>query len=184
MTTLDNVLNYWFENPNDYQKWFMSGSKLDHTITNNFKTLLDFYRKKSSPCPKLLRDKLGLIILLDQFSRHIYRNDPKSFDMDPFAKSISYQLLESGGINLLTTEEQMFALMPLQHSEDIQDLEYLVDYLTKQPGNQFAQFLDYSRQHYEVIKQFGRYPKRNQVLGRKSTPQELQYLNDHPNRSF
>lgn len=184
MSSLQNVIDYWFEKKNDYEKWFMSGKKLDKFIISNYKQLLDYYRDNNTPIPKLLNDKLALIILLDQFSRHIYRDDPRSFDMDDKAKSITLQLLESGGINLLDNNKQMFALMPLQHSENLKDIDLLLDYLNRQPGDNFNIFIDYSNQHREVIKKFGRYPKRNHILARESTPEELQYIRDTPNKSF
>ncbi len=165
MSSLENVSNYWFEKKNDYEKWFMSGRKLDPYIKKNFQQLLDDWSDESKPVPKLLDDKLSLIILLDQFSRHIYRDLPQAYQMDGKARSISYQLLESGGINLLDTTQQLFALMPLQHSENIQDLDVLLDYLGRQPGDQFNQFIDYTNKHREVLKRFRRYPKRNQPTG-------------------
>lgn len=184
MNSLEDVLNYWFETPNDYNKWFMSGKKLDSYLSLNYKSLLDYYRNPNKKIPRLLRDKLGLIILLDQFSRHIYRNNKKSFDMDEKAKSISLQLLESGGINLLDTNERLFALMPLQHSENVNDLDTLLNYLSKEKENNFNLFKEHSKKHREVLVEFGRYPKRNEVLGRLSTPEELAYIKNTPDRPY
>lgn len=184
MKTLQDVSNYWFETPNDYNKWFMSGSTLDAYLITHYKSLLDYYRNPDTPNPIMLRDKLLLIILLDQFSRHIYRDNKKSFDMDEKTRVISLQLLDSGGINLLDTNEQLFALMPLQHSENISDLDTLLLYLSKQPSKRFSLFIDHTKKHREVLVNFGRYPKRNEVLGRVSTQEELEYIKKTPDRPY
>ena len=104
--------------------------------------------------------------------------------MDNKAKSISLQLLNSGDIHLLDTNEKLFALMPLQHSEHIKDLDTLLHFLSKEKKDTFTLFQEHSKQHREVLVKYGRYPKRNKVLERQSTLEELEYIKNTPDRPY
>ena len=195
MKTLTDVVDYWFEKPNDYQKWFFSGTKIDQYLKTNYEDLLR--QQLELPNTQLetkidssqLKNLLGKIILLDQFTRHIYRGTPKAFSGDPTALKLTLLLLETGKINQLTAIEKTFALMPLQHSEKIEDKQLILDYLvtlypTPEEDKVFQSLKQHTINHRNVLVQFSRYPKRNQVLGRTSTAEELQYIRDNPNSHY
>ena len=192
-THLNKVVDYWFETPNDYQKWFFEGKKLDGYLKTTFSDLLVTVKKTNTLDINLLnsREKLGLIVLLDQFSRHIYRNTPDAFSSDPISLQISKQLLDSSEINKLSATEQLFAVMPLQHSENILDkdtlLEFAKNQLTtcdKKDANSYKSLILHTNGHRGVLEKFGRYPKRNIALARRSTEAEFLYLEENPNGAY
>jgi uncharacterized protein (DUF924 family) len=127
--------------------------------------------------------RLSLILLLDQFPRHIYRGSPRSYAGDEQALALALTGMQSGADAALSPPERLFFYMPLQHSEarDVQD-ESVAAYrrlLMESPESmktQMASALDYAERHREVIERFGRFPHRNRVLGRPSTPEEIAYL--------
>jgi uncharacterized protein (DUF924 family) len=129
------------------------------------------------------RRRLSLIILLDQFPRQIYRGTAQAFAYDPAALSLTLsgmQLAADAALNLI---ERLFFYMPLQHAEstDVQDeavsaYRRLVTECPAELRSTFEQSLEYAEQHREIIRQFGRFPHRNRVLGRETTPEEAAYL--------
>lgn len=180
--TLQDVVDYWFDKPNDYQKWFLSGTSLDLLIRSKF-TSLHTQVVNGEVQPTNLVEMLGKIIILDQFSRHMYRDTSNAFASDTLALETSLTLLKDPTFRHLTTMEQIFALMPLQHSESITDKQTILDYVNLQittsiePDRKSWQlFIDHTEGHCQVLKQFGRYPKRNIALGRESTLEELEYI--------
>ena len=129
------------------------------------------------------RRRLSLIILLDQFPRQIYRGTPKAFTYDPEALNLTLsgmQLAADGALNLI---ERLFFYMPLQHTEstEVQDESVSVykRLAAESPAELKSTFegaLEYAEHHRALIRQFGRFPHRNRILGRDSTPEELAYL--------
>lgn len=187
-----DVLDYWFEKEIDFQKWFMSGEKLDAYLRQEFQQLL---HEANSEKTELLSidDKLGMIILLDQFSRHIHRGKADAFCYDPKALSLAKAMLDSGDINSLAVNRQIFALMPFQHSEELADKKLLLDFvgqklknshLTEGEKGMYRTFLSHTEGHQEVLERFGRYPKRNKALGRTSTGAELRYIEETKWRAY
>lgn len=131
--------------------------------------MVDLHSRFNSP-----DGRLAQIIILDQFPRNIYRKTARAFSYDTYSLKLSKRMIESGEYDTLANLEQLFARMPLQHSENLahQDLN------CKLEGDKVS---EYSLQHREIIKKYGRYPYRNIVLGRKSTPEEHEFLNgEHP----
>ena len=194
---LNKVIDYWFEKPNDYQKWFFEGKKLDVYLKKTFSELLVAAKITNQLATLNLREKLGLIILLDQFSRHIYRGSPNAFSSDPQSLEISKILLATNEIEKLTPTEQLFALMPLQHSESISDKDTLLNFAKQQlkkcypknaidaiDANTYKSLILHTNGHREVLEKFGRYPKRNITLGRKTTEKEFIYLEQNPNGAY
>jgi uncharacterized protein (DUF924 family) len=129
------------------------------------------------------RRRMSLILLLDQFPRNIYRGFARQFAGDEQALALALSGMNSGADAALDPVERMFFYMPLQHSEtlDVQD-EAVAAYRRlhmEAPDalkETFASTLDYAKRHRAVIAQFGRFPHRNRLLGRVSTPDELAYL--------
>lgn len=191
MKTLIDVVNYWFEKQKDYKKWFLSGSYLDAYISDNYKELLDYHLHNDDKyeITKLnLKIILGKIILLDQFSRHVYRDTAKAFDGEKFALPLSIKLLETGLLEYLSIPERIFALMPLQHSENIKDKELILKYLDHieniESISMLSSFKQHTLKHYNILRTYGRYPKRNKALSRESNQNELEYIQKNLNRHF
>ena len=129
------------------------------------------------------RGRLALILLLDQLPRAIHRETPGAFAQDAKARKLAEQGLESGADRLLRPIERLFFYLPFEHSEDIGDQDRsvelyreLVSSVPTAHRETFAAFVDYAARHRDVIKQFGRFPHRNLILGRESTPEEKAFL--------
>lgn len=140
---------------------------------------------------KLVRDddpcqpagRLAWIIVADQFSRNIYRCDPRSFALDEQALAHALEGMAAGHDLALRPLQRVFFYLPLEHSESIelqQQSVMLYEGLLNEVGEKLAQpftgFLDYARRHLDVIQRFGRFPHRNAILGRESTAAEIEYL--------
>lgn len=133
---------------------------------------------------------LALIIVLDQFSRNMFRNSPKSFEKDALALGVTLAGLQQNMDQQFKPIERQFFYMPLMHSENmehqticIQCFERLVRESPVSLVEKFKNALHYAHLHAEIIQRFGRYPHRNEVLGRTSTAEEIAFL-QQPNSSF
>jgi len=126
---------------------------------------------------------IALVILLDQFTRNIYRGTPLAFAGDPKILALALHTIATGHHQRLPAIHQVFLYLPLEHSEDMQVAEECVSLfqeLAAITGNQqIASFTRYAVAHRDVIAQFGRFPHRNAILGRESSPEELAYLEQH-----
>jgi uncharacterized protein (DUF924 family) len=116
---------------------------------------------------------LAAIIVLDQFSRNIYRGTDRAFAADPLAQELTCLALDRDWDAPLSVQQRQFLYMPLMHAED-PELQTLCLQCFDQPG--LEQNFDFAREHAEVIARFGRFPTRNAALGRESTPEERVYL--------
>ena len=131
------------------------------------------------------RGQLALILLLDQFPRHIYRDSKDAFTHDPKALSICLQGMSVEADHSLSLIERVFYYFPLLHSEDLHHQERSVRAYQMLAELAFAEtrviydsFLRFANHHYGVIQRFGRFPQRNRVLSRESTPEETVYLRE------
>src|SRR5262249_54453897 len=130
------------------------------------------------------RSRLALIIVLDQFSRTIHRGTAQAFAQDPKALGLALEGIDVGHYAALKTSwEKTFFFLPLGHSEELANLKQavnLAEELVKDARQKHRSMLEFSanqaRRHRDVIVRFGRHPHRNEVLGRQSTPEELEYL--------
>jgi uncharacterized protein (DUF924 family) len=188
----NDVLRFWFSGyPSRDQMamvrqvewWFRGGADLD--ITQRFPALLErATRGELDSWSHDPRSRLALIIVLDQFSRTIYRGTARSFAQDPKARALTVEGIDVGHYAALETPwEKTFFFLPLGHSEDLkyQDMAVkLADELVEEAPVEQRALLEFSasqaRGHRDVIARFGRHPHRNEVLGRESTPEELDYL--------
>jgi uncharacterized protein (DUF924 family) len=132
-----------------------------------------------------LRDRglVALILLLDQFTRNIYRGSARAFAGDGRALTLAQHAIETGHYQRLPAIHQVFLYLPLEHCEDLEVQEECVtlfEELASVTGSsEIAEFTRYAAAHRDVIALFGRFPHRNAVLGRESTPEELAYLEKH-----
>ncbi len=196
---VDDILGFWFggqEDDADVAKtqqslWWSKNPAVDREISDTYKaTLEDACRGDLADWGNTARGMLALIILVDQFSRNIYRDDARSFSNDHLARDWCRQLLARRLDMELRYIERVFAYLPLEHSEDMADQDQCVALYTalgeQVPDRQqevFAGFLEFAHAHRKIIRQFGRYPHRNEILSRESTAAEKTFL-AQPGSSF
>lgn len=183
----DEVLAFWFQH--DYMSFFRDSEKYDTVIKTKFGHILQLPTLHYLPWYTNKRTFLCYILLLDQFPRHIYRYTPKAYACDPtavrFLKRYYKQFLHN-----LKPVEQLFALLPLQHSEHIKDQQLGVRIITQllhqNPNNIILKDILYHQtEHLNVIRTFHRFPKRNKNLHRVSTPAEVTYIkNSDPSKPY
>ena len=182
MNTYQEVLDFWFITLGSPKEWFMSGIKYDKIISDKFSTLLEKAIKgELNNWMENNKSCLALIIILDQFSRHINRGTKGAYSQDNFAISIVKKKLRY----ILSFEgwTKVFFLMPLQHSENLDDhkiLRNVYDSLIQKAIGIERDILKkvdkHVRGHYNVIVEFGRFPMRNKVLNRQNRKNEELYI--------
>lgn len=175
-----SVIEFWF-NELSPKQWWVKDPELDKTIKERFEETLtqakDYGLGEWRYQP---RGRLAEIIVLDQFSRNIYRDTPEAFAADSKAQYLSLYAIEIGEDRSLTPIERLFLYMPLMHSEDPDIHDVAVELFT---ALGLEENLNFELQHKAIIDRFGRYPHRNEILGRQSTPEELAFL-QQPGSSF
>jgi uncharacterized protein (DUF924 family) len=193
------ILQFWFGNAGDdtataqaQQKlWWSKNTEVDADIRKCFGDLVE-----SAAAGKLddwtqdARGRLALILLFDQFPRNMYRDTPRAFAYDPLARKLALEGIASGADRELRAIERVFFYLPLEHSESAELQERCVALFTalaagvpEADGKTFKGYVDYAVRHRDVIHRFGRFPHRNQILGRISTPEETAFLKQ-PGSSF
>ncbi len=195
------ILNYWFgelkedEAPSGeyYKMWFSKSIEVDDFIRTNFEDDLKYaVEGKLKSWEDSSQGTLALIILLDQFPRNMYRGNERAFAQDSLALGVCLRGVQKGFDKKLYSVERLFFYMPLEHSEDLELQKKSVEYFTileklfiSSPSlaSMVSEFRDYAERHYVIIERFGRFPHRNEILGRKSTPEEIEFLKQ-PGSSF
>ena len=159
--------------------WFSGTPEIDKEIRLQFE---DIYHEELSHFSienqKDAEDFLSLIILFDQFPRNMFRYSPKAYEADAKARLLCQVGLEQDLDQKLPKFMRPFFYMPLEHSENLEDQIVSVS-LFKKLGD--PSYLQYAIDHYKVIQEFGRFPYRNQILGRKNTPEEVDFLKNRDN---
>lgn len=193
------ILDFWFGPPQASglsheayrRRWFQQDPAFDNEIQARFKVLMDrALQGELQDWATSARGSLALLLLLDQFPRNLYRHTEKAFLGDPQAQALALEGIQQGLDRQLSLEERVFFYLPFEHGESIdwQTLslksfeELRLDAPESSRGG-FEQYLEYAKRHAQVIQRFHRYPHRNQALGRKSTPEEEEFLQD-PAASF
>lgn len=192
MQTFEDVLAFWFPEQSggdhaaivsQFEWWFRGGA--DAAIVERFASVLEqAARGELDQWSNAPRSCLALIIVLDQFSRSVYRDTARAYAQDAKALALALRGIELGHFAALDTPwEKTFFCLPLGHSEELQYIEKVVELaeqLVKQEPPELHKILQHSasqaRGHRDVIARFGRHPHRNAVLGRRSTALELEYL--------
>ena len=168
-----DILHFWFHELSDPQR-FAKDDALDATLRERFGATLqaaargELFGWRATPLGRLAE-----IVVLDQFSRNIYRGTPQAFAQDPQALTLAQELVASGQDQSLDLVQRTFAYMPYMHSESLL-IHAQACQLFAQPG--MADTLAYEQRHQAIIARFGRYPHRNAILGRVSTAEELAFL--------
>lgn len=164
--------------------WFGSSAQTDQLCADQFGTLVDQATHGGLiDWPEQDPGLIALILLLDQMTRNIYRGTPDAFSGDDRALALAQHTIVTGHHQRLPAIHQVFLFLPLEHCEDEEvqaECVTLFAELAAVTGNaQIASFSRYAQAHRDVISRFGRFPHRNPILGRTSTPQELAYLEEH-----
>jgi len=173
---VEAVLHFWFEElqPND---WFTKNEQLDETIRQRF---LPLYEQLAQHVPpEVLSDARGVlaaVIVLDQFPRNMFRGSPRAFATDNQALALADQAIRASLDRQLSLAQRSFLCMPFQHCEDRATQARSVELFAKIDPNG----LDYAQRHKDIVDRFGRFPHRNAVLGRPSTPEEIEFMKTHP----
>lgn len=175
MEEATSILAFWFEELNPSQ-WFVADDALDNLVRSRFITA----HKAASegelwPWRATPHGRLAEIIVLDQFSRNIFRSSAQAFSCDVVALVLAQEALSVEADKALAPEEKAFLYMPFMHSESL-DVHEVAMELFSQPGLETQ--LDFEKRHRDIIKRFGRYPHRNAVLGRQSTEEETKFLGE------
>lgn len=176
----DDVITFWFDElqPRD---WWKKSDELDNTIRERFGAVhraaiqAELFDWRDSPTGRLAE-----IIVIDQFSRNIFRGQAESFAYDGMAVILTQEAVTAGADAALDGSKKSFLYMPLMHSESPRLHEWALQ-LFDQPG--LESNLAFERKHKAIIDRFGRYPHRNEILGRTSTAEEVEFL-QQPGSSF
>lgn len=175
-----DILHFWLR-LTPAAKWFGKDQALDQEIRERFADVTARALAGGYDCGTMDdSEKLALIIVLDQFTRNIYRDLPQSYAGDAEALELAKGLLQKGADKTFAEDEKLFLYLPFEHSENLQDQELAVN-LYEALGDDT--YIDYVRQHRDIIRRFGRFPHRNSILGRASTAEELEFL-EQPDSSF
>jgi len=196
MATADDVLDFWFADLDDASElaghpkpslWWKKDPSVDAEIERRFGGLiaqaeageLEPWRSDPASC-------LALVLVNDQFRRNVFRNDPRAFAMDETTRVIVKQAIEEQRDRAVALVRRCFFYLPLMHSESLEDHDLakqqfvaLIDDAKRRAPQQVSMFennLEYEHKHRVIIERFGRYPHRNEVLGRASTPEETEFL--------
>ncbi|WP_166837865.1 DUF924 family protein [Rheinheimera pleomorphica] len=170
---METVLQFWF-NEISPQQWWIKDAAFDQFISKRFSlTLQQAAAGELYPWRQTAQGRLAEIIVLDQFSRNIYRDTAKAFAHDAMALVLAQEAVASGALLQLNADERNFLLMPYMHSESAV-IHQQAELLFKQyaPDNNYQ----FELKHKAIIDRFGRYPHRNNILARSSTAEEVEFL--------
>ena len=200
MNEIEQVLDFWFgacgsDGALDRAKqrmWFSDGHKHDAAIRKQFGKL---HRRAArgeldAEWAATPRGTIALIIVLDQFSRHIHRGTPAAFAQDPAAQRLALDGVKQGTDRALIPAQRAFVYLPFEHAEDVElqrlstrSFRRLAAEVALGWRGEYASFADYAGHHCDIVERFGRFPHRNKILGRASTPEETEFLKQ-PGSSF
>ena len=191
MSQVQEILEFWFGKPDDldYGKsrkvWFIKNPEFDREVRSRFLPVyqqavageLDDWKASPQGC-------LALIILLDQFPRNMFRGQPQAFATDPQALAYAKHAVTNSFDRELLPIQRQFIYLPFEHSENLTHQHQCLElFSTLKDYPECVDGIDYAHRHFKVIERFGRFPHRNEILGRKSTPEEAEFLKQ-PGSSF
>jgi uncharacterized protein (DUF924 family) len=191
MSHAQEILEFWFGKPEDSdygqsrKVWFTKNPEFDQEVRSRFLPVyqqaaageLDDWKASPQGC-------LALIILLDQFPRNMFRGQPQAFATDPQALAYAKHAVTNGFDQELLPIQRQFIYLPFEHSENLADQHQCIKlFSTLQDYPECASGVDYAHRHFKVIERFGRFPHRNEILGRETTPEEAEFLHQ-PGSSF
>lgn len=187
-----DLLSFWIGEPAEtapqllvkFQRWYQGGPELDQAIRHRYGMLVDAaIAGKLDSWRASVSGRLALLILLDQFTRNIYRGTSRAYSGDAAALALALDTIDSGAHGSYSLEERLFVLMPLVHAENVELLARAVRLADEMANDAAPELRDpwafgaqRVRKYHALIERFGRYPGRNAALGRHSSVAELEYL--------
>jgi uncharacterized protein (DUF924 family) len=176
---VDDVLSFWFGlTP---EAWFEKSDAIDRECATRFRDVHDMLMaSEAADQVASARQALAAVVVLDQFSRNMYRGTVRAFASDPLAKDIAARAIRLGYDATLSKHERMFLYLPFEHSEDLNDQTLSVGLFGSLDDDYYLKF---AKAHRDIIARFGRFPHRNAILDRASTPEEIAFLAE-PGSSF
>lgn len=176
----EDIRQFWFTETSPKQ-WYKKDLDFDRLIAERFgKTITAALAGRLDRWADNAPDCLALILILDQFTRNVFRNNPRAFSGDEMALALSLRCVERGYLDSSVAAHKQFMLMPMMHSEELAIQDQSLPLFAAHTG---AQTHEYAVKHRDIIAEFGRFPHRNKILGRPSTPAELAFL-EQPGSSF
>jgi len=181
---MNEVLDFWFGRSHSpefgkvQKKWFKKDADFDAEVRSRFRQQyelaacgqLDSWQDSPDNC-------LALILLLDQFPRNMFRGTPQAFATDSKALAIAEYAVNNKFDRELLTVQKWFIYLPFEHSENLEKQQKSVELFRQLSGDtDSTSVIEYAMQHLEIIQRFGRFPHRNQILGRETTPEEAEFL--------
>lgn len=177
LSSIDEVLSFWFADP---ARWWRKDPAFDAELRDRFLALHEAIgRGEREDWLATARGALAYVIVLDQLSRNMFRGTARAFANDARARAAARRAVDRGDDRALSEDERMFLYMPFLHSEDIVDQDRAVALFRSLPSDHVR----YAEQHRDIVRRFGRFPHRNALLGRASTPGEEEFLKQ-PGSSF
>lgn len=191
LSPAQEILDFWFGQPDeeDYGKsrkiWFIKNPEFDEEVRSRFFPTyqqaasgeLDSWKASPQTC-------LALILLLDQFPRNLFRGQPQAFATDSLALAYAQHAVANGLDKDLLPIQRQFIYLPFEHSENLTHQHQCLElFSTLKDEPECVSSVDYARRHFQVIERFGRFPHRNEILGRETTPEEAEFLKQ-PGSSF
>jgi uncharacterized protein (DUF924 family) len=173
------VLDFWFRELGAAD-WFAKNVSVDARIRQRFLQRHAEVVASSGSGISGPRPALAAVIVLDQFSRHLFRNRPEAYAADPLARRLARDAIARGDDGAMTDHERLFLYLPFEHSEDPEDQALAVTLIGQLRNDDWTRS---ALAHKAIVDRFGRFPHRNEVLGRISTAEELALLQD-PMGSF
>ncbi len=173
------ALDFWFGAPPYTRRaaWFTKSEAFDAEVRQRVGATVEAALAGTLPAA-WAAEPLAEILLLDQFTRNIFRGTPRAFAGDARARALARQLVDSGAHRALHPEQRPFAYLPFEHAEDLalqdESVRLFAALAAEHPAAD--DYLDYAERHRDVIRRFGRFPHRNAILGRESTAAELAFL--------
>jgi len=199
MKSIESIIDYWFgEHPDDdavirekSDLWWKKNPEVDKEIRRRFETLLESELKgELASWANSPRGRLARMLLLDQFPRNMYRGSARAFACDERARQLARETLDQSVDRKLRPVERVFLYLPFEHSENAPDqvtgvrlFATLLEEIPETLKPPFRNLLEFAQKHKAIIDRFGRFPHRNALLGRDSTPEELEFLKG-PGSSF
>ncbi len=181
---MNEVLDFWFGRSNSPEfgkvqnKWFEKNTDFDTEVRANFlpqyelatSGQLDSWQDSPQNC-------LALIILLDQFGRNMFRETAQAFATDSKALAAAQHAVNNNFDSQLLTVQKWFIYLPFEHSENLEHQQKSVELFRQLSGEpDSGSVIDFAVRHFKIIERFGRFPHRNQILGRETTPEEAEFL--------
>ena len=183
----DDVLEFWFgdEGYGEFrEEWFRKDAAFDEEIRDRF---LGLYEEAAASeydgWREDARGAVALVVLLDQFPRNMFRNDPRTYEADGKAREAARYAVERALDRELRPLERWFLYMPFMHSEGLEDQRLALDLFRRLGKVGEADPVPYAQGHMEIVERFGRFPHRNAILGRETTVEEAEFLQG-PGSSF